>query len=128
MSKPRTKNNPKPKNGHFMVQGKRTEQVAELLRQQINKVLIKDFEPPKGILVSVTEVTVSRDLKNATAYLSVIPSDKLGTGLEAIKKFSGRIQKEINKNLVIKFVPKIHWQIDERDLKYKEIDNALKTE
>jgi ribosome-binding factor A len=104
---------------------RRTEQVAELLRQEINKVIVKDFEPPAGMLVSVTEVTVAPNLKNATAFLSVIPTNKLGTGLEAIKKFSGHIQKEINKHLVIKFVPKIHWQIDERDLKYKEIDQAL---
>lgn len=104
---------------------KRTEQIAELLRQEINKILIKDFEPPRGILVSVTEVTVAPDLKNATAFLSVIPTNNIGTGLEAVKKFSSHIQREVSKILVIKFVPKLHWQIDERDLKYKEIDQAL---
>ena len=31
-----------------------------------------------------------------------------------------------NKTLFIKTVPKIHWAIDERDLRYKEIEEALK--
>ena len=104
---------------------KRTEQVAELLRQEVNKVIVKDFES-KGYLVSIAEVTVSPDLKNAPAYLSIIPANKIGTGLAAIRKFGGHIQKEINKSLVIRSVPKIKWEIDNRDLKYKEIDDALK--
>ncbi len=104
---------------------KRTEQVAELLRQEINNILVRDFEAPKDTLVSVSEVTVAPDLKNATAYLSVIPDNKLGSALEAVKKFSPHIQHEIGKHLAMKITPKIRWQIDERDLKYKAIDEAL---
>ena len=103
---------------------KRTEQVAELLRQTINNVVIKDFES-RGYLVSVAQATVSADLKNATAYLSIIPANKIGTGLTAIKKFSSHIQKEINKHLAMRSIPRIRWKIDNRDLKYKEIDDAL---
>ena len=104
---------------------KRTNQVSELLRGEINKIIIKDFEPPKDTLISVSEVTVSLDLKNATAFLSVIPNKKIGTSLREIKKFSNHIQKELNKILFIRKVPKINWDIDDRDLKYKEIEDAL---
>ncbi len=104
---------------------KRTNQVSELLREEINKIIIKDFEPPKDTLISVSEVTVSLDLKNATAFLSVIPNKKIGTSLKIIKKFSNHIQKELNKTLFIRKVPKINWDIDDRDLKYKEIEDAL---
>jgi len=105
--------------------GKRTEQVAELLRQEINNILIKDFEPPPGSLISVSVVTVSPDLKNATAYLSIIPSHKLGSSLEIIKKFSPHLQKKLNQKIVLRVVPKISWAIDNRDIKYSEIEKAL---
>lgn len=105
---------------------KRVEQVAELLRAEINNIIIRDFEPPMGTLISVTTVTVSPDLKNATAYLSIIPDNKLGTGLEAIKKFGRHIQKQIGKHISMKMTPKITWELDERDLKYKAIDEAIK--
>lgn len=104
---------------------KRTEQVAALLRSAINEIIIRDFEAPKGTLISITMVTVSPDLKNATAYISVIPTDKLGSGLEAIRKFGGHIQKEIGHHLTIKTTPKIKWELDERDIKYSAIDEAL---
>ncbi|MCB9802913.1 30S ribosome-binding factor RbfA [Candidatus Nomurabacteria bacterium] len=105
---------------------RRTEQVAELLRQEINQVLVKDFEAPLGSLIGVSEVEVAPDLKHATAYLSIIPSNKIGSGLQAVEKFSGHIQKKINQNLKMRSVPKIHWQLDQRDLKYKIIEDAIK--
>lgn len=105
---------------------RRTEQVASLLCSAINEIIIRDFEAPKGTLISVSMVTTSADLKNATAYISVIPQNKIGTGLEAIKKFSGHIQKEIGRYLKIYTTPKISWVLDERDLKYSAIDEALK--
>ena len=105
---------------------KRSYQVAELLRTGINKIIIKDFEPPLGTLISVSKVTVSDDLKNATAYISIIPQNKLGSGLKAIKKFSPHIQKELGHHLSIHHTPKINWQLDETDLKYSAIDEALK--
>lgn len=105
---------------------KRTEQISELLRHEINNIIIKDFEAPLGTLVSVSEVTTSPDLKNATAYISIIPENKIGTALSAIKKFGGHIQKELGKKIVIRTVPRIKITLDERDLKYKKIDEALK--
>ena len=41
---------------------RRSQQVAELLRSEINKIIIKDFEPPRGTLISISEVTIADDL------------------------------------------------------------------
>ena len=105
---------------------KRSSQVADLIRTELNKIIVKDFEPPMGTLISISEVTISDDLKNATAYISIIPQNKIGSGLEAIKRFSGHAQRELGKNLAIRTTPKIKWELDERDLKYGAIDEALK--
>lgn len=105
---------------------KRTEQVAELLRAEINNIIIRDFEPPIGALVSVSTVTVSPDLKNATAFISVIPENKIGSALEKIKKFGGHVQREIGNHINLKTTPRIKWELDERGLKYAAIDDALK--
>ena len=105
---------------------KRSSQVADLIRSELNKIIIKDFEPPMGTLISISEVTISNDLKNATAYVSIIPQNKLGSGLSAIKKFSGHAQKKLGKHLAIHTTPRIKWLLDERDLRYSEVDEALK--
>jgi ribosome-binding factor A len=120
------KANTNPPASSGMMKNRRSQQVAELLRSEINKIIIRDFEPPIGMLISVSEVTISDDLKNATAYVSIIPQNKIGSGLEAIKKFSGHTQKILAKHLSMHATPRISWQLDERDLKYSAIDEALK--
>lgn len=104
---------------------KRTEQVASLLVHEINDFLLKNFESPRGTLVSVSRCTVSPDLKNATAYLSILPHDKVGTCLEAVRRFSSPVQRHVNRRLQMKFVPQLHWEVDDTDIKYEAIDNAL---
>lgn len=106
---------------------KRSSQVSELLRREINNIIIKDFEAPQGTLISISKVTVSDDLKNATAYISIIPHNKIGSGLKAIKSFTGHIQKDIGRHLSMRTTPRIKWELDETDLKYGAIDEALKS-
>lgn len=120
------KENTSPSTSFGMPKSRRSQQVAELLRSEINKIIIRDFEAPIGMLISISEVTISDDLKNATAYISIIPQNKIGSGLEAIKKFSGHVQKMLGKRLTMHATPRISWQLDERDLKYSAIDEALK--
>lgn len=105
---------------------KRTAQVAKLLQQEINNIFIRDFESPMGTLVSISEVSVSSDLKNATAYISIIPHDKIGSTLEKVKKFGNHVQKEIGRRIAIKTTPRIKWELDERDLKYEALEEADK--
>lgn len=105
---------------------KRTEQIAAALEKIINEIILRDFETPPGTLVSVTMVTVAPDLKNATAYLSVIPTNRLGSTLAIVKKFGPHVQHQLRRKIMTKIIPTIHWQIDERDIKYAKIDEALK--
>lgn len=104
---------------------KRTEQVSSLLQQNINEIIIRDFEAPMGTLVSVSMVTIAPDLKNATVYVSVLPENKIGTGLTAIRKFAGHVQKVLSKKMVMRNVPRLHWELDERAIKYDQFDQAL---
>ena len=52
---------------------RRTERVNELLRAEVSEVLQRDVKDPRlSLMVSVTEVSVSPDLKTARVYLSVM--------------------------------------------------------
>ena len=105
---------------------KRTDQVSALLQQAINDIIMRDFEAPRDTLISVSQVTIAPDLKNATVYISVIPDSHWGSGLNAINKFSGHVQRELKNKVIMRALPRLHWQLDERDYKYKKIDDALR--
>lgn len=103
----------------------RTEQVGALMTQHINEVLIRDFEPPIGCMITISHVEPAPDLKTAKVFISVLPEKMSGTGLQALRKQAGHIQGVINKKLSMRFVPRITWVYDETNLKLDRIDRAL---
>ncbi len=67
-----------------------------------------------GGLVSITEVHVSPDLRNAKVYVSVLGSDdEKGSTLEALSAASHFLQRELGKRLTIRRTPKLAFVADE---------------
>ena len=99
--------------------------VGELIKQSLGQIFLKD-EAKVPILetknITVTEVRMSPDLKNARAY--VIPlggkdSDKI---VSTLTEFSHLIRKALSKKVDMKFLPKVYFVSD------KSFDYAEKIE
>lgn len=71
---------------------------------------------PSGVLVSVTEVTTSVDLRNATVNVSVFGGDDITRRnvIKALLRSRIDIQKVISKNLGFKHTPKLSFMLDDR--------------
>ncbi len=94
---------------------RRTERINDLLREEISELLRSEVRDPRvGGLVSITEVHVSSDLRNARVYVSVLGSDdeKLST-LEALSAASHFLQRELGRRLTIRRTPKLAFLADE---------------
>ena len=82
----------------------------------------------KGVVISVTKVSVTSDLGQAKAYLSIFPSEKKGEILEGIKANTVMIRHALairTKNQ-LRRMPELLFYIDD-SLDYIEgIDKALK--
>lgn len=102
----------------------RIKRVNETIKQEIGKVLLKEVEID-NILITVTNVDTSPDLKNCKVKISVIPSDKNELALEIINKKIYFIQQELNKKLHLKFSPKISFEIDKIESKAQKIEEIL---
>ena len=96
--------------------------VGELVKQSLGQIFLKD-EAKVPILdtksITVTEVRMSPDLKNARAY--VIPlggkdSEKIVT---ILTKFSHLIRKALSKKIEMKFLPKVSF-ISDKSFDYAE--------
>lgn len=95
------------------------------MTQHINEIMVRDFEPPIGCMITISRVEPAPDLKTAKVYVSVLPEKMSGTALEALRKNAGHIQGILNKKLSMKFVPRITWIYDETNIKLDKIDRAL---
>jgi len=86
---------------------KRISRVNELIKRELNQILIKEVDFPPGFLVTLTRVESSANLQEARAYISVMPENNLEKVLKILERQVYFLQKKINKRLKMRPVPKI---------------------
>ncbi len=90
----------------------RRERLSSLIREEIAKIVSRELEFPEGRLVTITQVDVSRDSKEAVVKFSVFPSDEKGEGKKILNKHRNLIQSRLFKAIEIAVVPKIRFEHD----------------
>ena len=106
---------------------KRADRVAERIRIELSDLILKKLNDPRVGFVTITEVRVSDDLRNATVFASVFgdqkKKDESMAGLQSALPY---LQKEVFKRLDIKVSPKLYIKLDDTLEKGSKIDALLK--
>lgn len=94
---------------------RRTERINDLLREEISELLRREVKDPRvGGLVSITEVQVSSDLRNAKVYVSVLGSDEeKSSTLRALSAASHFLQRALGRRLTIRRTPELTFVTDD---------------
>ena len=102
--------------------------VGEELRHLISNALLRcSFydEHIENNNITVTEVNVSPDLKNAKVYVMPLGGKKKLDVLNSLNKVTGRLKKIISSNLSLRQTPKLIFKIDETFEYAKKINDIL---
>jgi len=89
---------------------KRLDRVNELLRREISLVIQRDFEW-NGALVTISEVDVTQDLKEAKVFVSILGGSSLGV-METLFRKRGFIQSKVSKRVVLRNTPVLSFRVD----------------
>ena len=96
--------------------------VGELIKQSLGQIFLKD-EAKVPILetknITVTEVRMSPDLKNARAYVIPLGGKDTESAVDTLTKFSYLIRKVLSKKIDMKFLPKVSF-IGDKSFDYAE--------
>ena len=86
--------------------------VGELIKQSLGQIFLND-EAKVPILetknITVTEVRMSPDLKNARAYVIPLGGKDTDNTVNVLTKFSHLIRKALSKKIDMKFLPKVYF-------------------
>lgn len=104
----------------------RIEQVNELIKQELGKIILENIEFDPGVFVTIMSVETSSTLEAATIWISVFPEGKIGSSLEILNKRIGETQKLLNRKLALRFVPKIQFKLDKSEKYASEIEEIFK--
>lgn len=106
--------------------------VGEQLRHVISEVLqrghFRDPDLAQAHKVTVTEVRIGADLKNATAFVSPLAGLDPEPILAALNRAAGYIRSEMGRRLEMKFTPHVKFEAD-TSLDYADkIETLLKSD
>ena len=102
--------------------------VAQQLRQLISTMLIKeDFysEVINNVNLSVTDVDVSPDLKNAKIFIDINEIVDNKQTIAELNKITGYIKKKLSKKLNARIFPSIKFYLDTSSEYSKKINKIL---
>ena len=118
--------NKKPKDN--LTKSQRQLRVGEELRHLISNALLRETFYDQIIEnnnITITEVNVSPDLKNAKVYIMPLGGENKFEVLDSLNKANGRIKKLISNNINLRQIPKLQFRIDETFEYAKNIENIL---
>jgi ribosome-binding factor A len=90
---------------------KRADRVGDQMKQEIADILMRRIKDPRIGFVTITDVEVTDDLKNAKVFVSIYGGDK-ETTLKGLKSASTFIRAELGRRMRLKFVPEILFRFD----------------
>jgi len=96
--------------------------VGELIKQSLGQIFLRDEAKVPTLItknITVTEVRMSPDLKNARVYVIPLGGKNTENAVNVLTKFSHLIRKALSKKIDMKFLPKVSF-IGDKSFDYAE--------
>jgi ribosome-binding factor A len=106
---------------------KRATRVADLLQKEISSIILTELQDPRIGFVTVTDVSVSDDLRYAKVYISVLgTADELEQSFQGLNSARGYIQNCIGRSMTLRYTPEISFHSDTSASYFSRIDKLLR--
>lgn len=95
--------------------GQRQLRVGEEIRHALATVLMRgETHSPEldGVSITVSEVKISPDLKNATAYVMPLGGTKIEEVLDILNRAQPQLRSLVGQRIAMKFIPRLHFRVD----------------
>ena len=92
---------------------RRPEQLAEVIREEVSQIVGFELEDPRVETVTVTDVKVSENLRDASVYVTAegTEAEKL-EAMKALQKAATYVRRQLGIALNLKYTPELHFVRD----------------
>jgi ribosome-binding factor A len=110
-----------------MADSRRADRVAEAIREDVATFLREGAKDPRLVaLVTVTAVDVTRDLRQARVFVSMMGSEsERAASLQALDSMTGHLRSRLAKTLRLRVAPEISFRLDESVARAARIETLL---
>ncbi len=115
---------------------KRIQRVNQLIKKELSQVLLREVDweeggvfpqkpSPKDILVTITRVDTSPNLRESKVFISTVPENKSQRILEILNRKIYELQQKINRRLKMRPVPRIKFSKERETAEAGRIEEIL---
>jgi len=105
---------------------RRSERVADILRDEISQIVGYELEDPRITMVTVTDVRLSENLKAARVYVTVAGNEEEHKlALAALRKAAPYVRKQVGLSLNLPRTPEIHFERDRVEEEGERVDKLI---
>ena len=96
-----------------MLAGSRSHRIGDQILREISSLLLLKVKDPRLQGITLTEVTMSKDLRHAYVYYSLLGQDEQKKEAQAgFESARGFIRKAVGEMLYLRYVPDIQFRYD----------------
>jgi len=108
----------------------RADRLSSQISRELSALLIGFPSVPANLIISITDIELSRDLRYAKVFYSAFgDNDALEKTNRFFKDFNKQIRLELASRIRIKFMPELHFEYDnsiERGQRISELLDRIK--
>lgn len=105
---------------------RRTERVADTIREEIAQIVGYELEDPRLTMVTVTDVRLSSDKRDARVYVTVAGDEnEHRLALAALKHAAPYVRKQLGLTLNLPRIPELHFVRDRVEEEGERVDQLL---
>ena len=91
----------------------RSERVADQIQREVAEIIAQELEDPRIGRVTVSGSSLSKDLSNATLYITMPADGDVERALEGLNRASGFVRRRLGRRVRMRYVPRLRFAHDE---------------
>ena len=103
----------------MLAESRRQKRVANLIKEELGRLVIEVLQDSASGLITITRVSMSKDLKNAHVYLSILGESPKQEILDLINQRKSYLRKAIATKIKLKYNPMLIFSLDS-SIEYEE--------
>jgi len=105
---------------------RRPEQLAELIREEVVQIVGYELDDPRVETVTVTDVRVSENLRDASVYVTAEGTESEKTAaLKALQHAAPYVRRQLSILLNLKYTPELHFVRDTVEESASRVEELL---
>jgi len=105
---------------------RRPEKLAELIREEVIQIVGYELEDPRLDLVTVTDVRVADNLRDASVYVTAEGTEaERQAAMKALTKAAPFVRRQLGMALNLRFTPELHFVRDTVEESAARVDALL---